>query len=84
MRHRAVTANSFDINVKRIHGRHDRTRRRVKPTRNKAWRVMNAVNVFDVEGLHDPFLHHDFRTATVLFCGLKNQSDATRKVTRFS
>ena len=83
MRCGAMAAQALDVDVKLIDRRHHRAGGCVKAPFLEAGRIVQRIDLADVEAIKDPFLDHHLGPAAGFFGGLKNQRHAAREIARF-
>ena len=84
VRHRAMPAAPLDRDRELVHRRHDRPRRGQHAAQLQPRRIVQGVDLGDVEPVHHALVDHDARAAAILFGGLENQRDLAPERPRLS
>ena len=77
-----MAAAPRDLDGEFIDRRHDRAGGGKDAPRLLARRIVQRIDLGDVEAVHDPFLDHHPRTAPILLGGLKDQRNPATKAAR--
>lgn len=77
-----MPASAFDGELERVDGRHEGTGSDTKNTNRHIRPVVDAVNLFDSELVHQARLEHRRGSLDGLFGGLEDQNDLAHEIAR--
>ena len=83
MRIGPVTTFARDVNKGRVNRGHQGPRCGEKLPKRQVGRIVDAVDLGDLEPIHDPLFHHHLAPRPIFFGGLENKRHTARKAAGF-